>query len=100
MDEKLMHIIGELRVSTPGGPGWHDCIQALLDHATGNSTPRKEASRDETQLCPKCGSVDCQMLAWVRVNGSDLVPDADPPSDEVYCPKCNVTFHYAELKEG
>lgn len=72
-----------------------DAIRALV--AKVSEAP---AADDDIQHCPKCGSADCQMLAWVRVNGSDLVPDADPPSDEVYCPTCNVTFHYAELKEG
>lgn len=54
----------------------------------------------EVQHCPKCGSANCQTLAWIRVNGSELIADADAPSDEVYCPTCRVTFHYAELKEG
>lgn len=45
---------------------------------------------DEVYRCPVCGCGDVQGTAWIVLNTGRLA-DGDPPSEDIYCPKCDDT---------
>lgn len=44
-------------------------------------------SSDFDWVCPECGSDDCEMSAWVRVNSNEVC-DGEGPGEQYWCPRC------------
>lgn len=53
-----------------------------------------------TYKCPECGSVECEITAWVKANGEVVVSTwNEGPNDEAWCPSCEKHFSYKSLLE-
>ena len=44
-------------------------------------------NREFDWVCPKCGSDDCEMTAWVHVNSNEIC-DGEGPGERYWCPDC------------
>ena len=44
-------------------------------------------NHDFDWVCPECGSDECEMTAWVRVNSNEIC-DGEGPGEQYWCPRC------------
>lgn len=53
-------------------------------------SPPEPLNRATTFRCPRCGSREVEVLAWVSLNGEPDPDDAEPPDH--WCPDCEEHF--------